>query len=156
MTNVTHFTLDEFVASTTAARRRIDNTLPEDLEPQAWATLALLETIRAHLSAKAGRDIPIQILSGYRCPELNAAVGGATSSDHVRAMAADIRAPAFGTPYEVACELAPSVSVLGIGQLIMEFPGRNGWVHVSTRIPAKALNRIITINDQGAQVGVVS
>lgn len=156
MTSVTNFTLGEFVASTTAARRRIDNTLPEALEPAAWATLAMLETIRAHLSAKAGRDIPIQILSGYRCPALNAAVGGATSSDHVRAMAADIRAPAFGTPYEVACELAPSVSVLGIGQLIMEFPGPNGWVHVSTRIPDKALNRIITINEQGARVGVVA
>lgn len=156
MTHVTNFTLDEFTASTTAARRRIDNTLPDALVPQAWATLALLQTIRAHLSAKAGRDIPIQILSGYRCPALNTAVGGAPSSDHVRAMAADIRAPAFGTPYQVARELAPSVSVLGIGQLIMEFPGPNGWVHVSTRIPDKALNRIITISGQGAQVGVVA
>jgi hypothetical protein len=82
-------------------------------------------------------------------------VGGVATSDHVKAMAADIRAPAFGTPYEIACELAPRVSVLGIGQLINEFADSpNAWVHVSTRLPDKAINRIITIGRHGTEVGV--
>jgi zinc D-Ala-D-Ala carboxypeptidase len=153
--NIAHFTMAEFIASDTAARRGIDNTMPEDLEHNAWGTLALLETIRAHLSKVAGRDIPITIVSGYRCPALNVAVGGVGPSDHVKAMAADIRAPAFGTPYEIACELAPRVSVLGIGQLINEFADSpNAWVHVSTRLPDKAINRIITIGRHGTEVGV--
>ena len=41
--NITHFSIDEFVASDTAARLKIWNDLPDDLEPHAWATLAMLE-----------------------------------------------------------------------------------------------------------------
>lgn len=152
--NITHFTIDEFVASDTAARLKIDNTMPDELAPNAWATLAMLEGVRAHLSAKAGRDVPVYVVSGYRCPELNKAVGGVPSSDHVKAMAADIRAPSFGTPLQIAQELSKHVDALGIGQLINEFPGPGGWVHVSTRKPDKLVNRIITITAQGAIVGV--
>ncbi len=152
--SITHFDLDEFCASDTATRLRIDNGLPEDLEPSAWATLAMLERVRAHLSRKAGKDVPITILSGYRCERLNAAVNGADSSDHVKACAADIRAPAFGRPIDVARELSAHVDALGIGQLINEFPGPSGWVHVSTKKPSKLINRIITITDQGVTAGV--
>ena len=152
--NVEHFTLDEFCASDMALRRRIANHLPAELEPQAWATLAMLEGVRAFLSAKAGRDVPVSISSGYRSPQLNAAVGGVPTSDHVKACAADIRAPAFGSPLQVAQALAGHVEELGIGQLINEFPGAGGWVHLSTRKPDKALNRVITITAQGAVVGV--
>lgn len=152
--NVKNFTLDEFCASDTATRLRIDNTLPEALEPAAWVTLAMLERIRAHLSKKAGKDVPITILSGYRCERLNAAVNGSATSDHVKACAADIRAHAFGKPLDVARELSGHVEELGIGQLINEFPGPSGWVHVSTKKPAKLINRIITITDQGVTAGV--
>lgn len=153
--NIVNFTLDEFCASDTATRLRISNVLPEDLEPAAWVTLAMLERIRAHLSKKAGRDVPITILSGYRCERLNAAVNGSASSDHVKACAADIRAPAFGKPVDVARELSGHIEELGIGQLINEFPdGNKGWVHVSTRKPSKLINRIITITAQGVTAGV--
>lgn len=153
--NVTHFSLEEFCASDMALRRRIANHLPAELEPNAWATLEMLEQIRAFLSAKAGKDIPLSISSGYRSPQLNEAVGGVPTSDHVKAFAADIRAPAFGSPLQVAQALAGHVDELGIGQLINEHPeGPSGWVHVSTRKPEKALNRVITITAQGAVVGV--
>lgn len=153
--NITHFTLAEFVVSDTAARLKIDNTMPDELAPNAWATLSILEGIRAHLSSVSGKDVPVFISSGYRCQQLNEAVGGVPSSDHVKAMAADIRAPAFGTPLQIAQELSRHVEDLGIGQLINEFPGPGGWVHVSTRKPDKLVNRIITITAQGAVVGVM-
>jgi hypothetical protein len=72
-------------------------------------------------------------------------------------MAADFRAPAFGTPLQVCKALAPVVSVLGIGQLILEFatPNGGGWVHVSTRIPDKIINRIVTASKQGFAPGIV-
>ena len=152
---VQHFDIAEFCASDTAVRLRIENELPPDLEPNAWATLAMLEKIRSHLSKKAGKDVPITILSGYRCPDLNRAVRGVPTSDHVKGMAADIRAPAFGSPVEIAKELAAHVDDLGIGQLINEFPGASGWCHVSTRKPDKLVNRIITITAAGPVVGVM-
>ena len=150
-----NFTLAEFCASGTAARRGIDNRLPGALLQNATATAQMLERIRSALSGLAGRPIPIVVTSGYRCLELNAAVGSKASSDHVQAMAADIRAPAFGTPYEICVALAPLVSMLDIGQLIHEFPPA-GWVHVSTRIPERAVNRVITITARGTEPGVLA
>lgn len=151
-----HFTLAEFTRSDTAARKNIDNSLPPELEPAAQATLEMMERIREHLSVRAGRDVPIRISSGYRCPSLNLAVGSSSTSDHPRACAVDFTAPSFGTPIEVCRALAPAVSVLGIGQLINEFPSASGgWAHVSTRLPEKAINRIITVSHAGTVAGIV-
>lgn len=155
--NVVHFTLSDFVASGMAKARGIDNALPPELEPAAWATLSLLEAVRARLSELAGHDVPVIINSGYRCPALNAAVGSGTGSDHLKGMAADILAPRFGTPLQIAQALAPLVSILGIGQLIYERPRgvAKAWVHVSTKLPSKPLNRIITITEHDTIVGIV-
>lgn len=156
--DIVHFTLDEFVASDTGRRLGIGNALPPDLVPAAHGTLAMLERIRAHLSTLAARDVPVIIRSGYRCEALNRAVGGSAGSDHMRALAADIVAPAFGTPLQVAGALASMVSVLGIGQVIYERPSgvQRAWVHVSVWVPAKFLNRIITVTEDDTLVGVVA
>ena len=149
-----HFSLAEFIASETATRRAIDNSLPVDLEPAAHETARMLERIRDYLKHLSGRDIPMQITSGYRCLALNRAIGSSDTSDHVLACAADFRAPAFGTPTRIAEALASQVSLLGIGQLINEYPDRSGWVHVSTRPTVKAVNRIITITGAGTTPGI--
>jgi zinc D-Ala-D-Ala carboxypeptidase len=146
-----HFTVDEFTASDTAARRSIDNHLPASMLVAAGQTCDMLERIRAHLSRAAGRDVPILLTSGYRCPSLNAAIGGAPASDHVFGRAVDFKAPSFGSAFEVASALAPHVVELGIGQLIHEF---GAWVHVSTRVPPLPVNRIITISKAGTVAGI--
>ena len=125
-----------------------------DLLPEAQATAGMLERIRARLSLIAGREVPIYLSSGYRCLPLNRALGSADTSHHVLAAAADWTAPAFGSPSEVCTVLAPFVSELGIGQLINEYPDRAGWVHTSTRPPARPGNRIITIMERGTLAGV--
>jgi zinc D-Ala-D-Ala carboxypeptidase len=140
----THFSLEEFTAT---AHRGIDNSLPDRLLADARQTCELMERIRAHLGG-----VPIIVTSGYRCPQLNRAIGSADTSDHIRALAVDFKAPAFGTPYEVAKELARHVEDLGIGQLIHEF---GSWVHVSTRVPSNPVNRVITISKRGTEVGVM-
>lgn len=153
-----HFTLAEFVRSDTAAARHIDNTLPRELVANALATLQMLERIRAWLCQAAGHEVPITITSGYRSPALNQAIGSLGRSDHPRAMAADWVAPTLGTPTELAAMLAPQVGVLGIGQLILEYPDRGGtraWVHTSTAMPMRPVNRIITITDAGVLPGIV-
>ena len=85
---------------------------------------------------------------------MNKAVGGVTTSDHAQGRAADIVAPRYGTPLQIARALAPLVDVLGIGQLIYERFGSTAWVHVSTRVPDKRVNRVITITSAGTQLGV--
>jgi hypothetical protein len=150
-----HITLEEFCRSETATRRGITNLLPVELVPAAHATAAMLERIRSHLCSQAGRDVQLFVSSGYRCPVLNRAIGSSETSDHVLALAADWTAPAFGTPTQICEHLAPLVGVLGIGQLINEYPDRCGWVHTSTRVPEKVINRILTISGRGPTVGIL-
>ena len=146
MNLTSHFTLEEFTASDTAARNHLDNSVPADLMANAVAAAEMMERIRDALG-----DKPVIVTSGYRSPEVNKAVGSGPGSDHPKAMAVDFKCPAFGTPYEVARHLATKVDILGIGQLIHEF---GSWVHVSTRTPDKVVNRIITISARGTEVGI--
>lgn len=147
-----HLTVEEFIASDTATRMGIDNSLPATLLLEAKRTCEMVERIRARLTRLVGQQVPIVITSGYRCLALNRAIGSADTSDHVRAMAVDFKAGRFGSAYQVAQLLAPLVGELEIGQLIHEF---GSWVHVSTRRPDKQLNRIITISRRGTEVGIV-
>lgn len=143
-----HFKLAELTASARAWAEGIDNTPPPELMPRLVRTAEMLERIRSTLG------VPVIVTSGYRGRKLNELVGGVTSSDHTQGHAADIIAPLYGTPYQVAKTLAPLVSVLGIGQLIYEHIGGKAWVHVSTRVPDKRVNRVITITSAGTQLGV--
>jgi len=143
-----HFTLAELTASNKAKALGIDNTPPEELIPRLIRTAEMLERIRELLGA------PVMVTSGYRCSTLNKAVGSASTSDHPQGHAADFVCPGYGSAYQVAKALAPQVSVLGIGQLILEGVKGKQWIHVSTRVPEKASNRVITITDAGAQLGI--
>lgn len=145
-----HFTLAELTRSATAQRLGLDNTPPPKLIPRLVRTAEMLERVRSTVGC------PVIVTSGYRSPAVNAAVGSRSTSDHTQGHAADIVAPGFGTPTEVARLLAPLVSVLGIGQLILEQVGGKSWVHVSTYEPERAINRIITVTDAGTLPGIVS
>lgn len=143
-----HFTLEELTRSATADRLGLANWPTVDDLKRLQATADMLQRIRDTLGSA------VVVTSGYRAPAVNKAVGGVTSSDHARGQAADIVVPGYGTPYQVAKALAPLVSVLGIGQLILEGVKGKQWVHVSTRVPERPVNRVITITDAGAQVGI--
>lgn len=143
-----HFTLAELTKSSTAERLGLDNTPPPEVLPALTSTAEMLERIRSTLG------VPVTVTSGYRAWAVNKAVKGATTSDHAQGRAADIVAPRYGTPLQIARALAPLVDVLGIGQLIYERFGSTSWVHVSTRVPDKRVNRVITITSAGTQLGV--
>lgn len=144
-----HFSLEELTASNKAVQLGIDNTPPPELLPRLILLAEMLERIRSTLA------VPVVVTSGYRCPRVNQAVGGATTSDHPQGHAADIVAPKFGSATEVARTLAPLVSVLGIGQIILEGVKGKQWVHVSTHAPERAINRVLTITDAGVVPGIV-
>lgn len=81
-----NFNLEEFIHSDTAKRMGIDNTPTEqEVENITLLCTKLLQPLRSLY----GR--PMYINSGYRCRELNEAVGGVETSDHRRGLAADVR-----------------------------------------------------------------
>lgn len=115
-----HFARWEFTVSETAVRKNIDNTPPEFL----WQPLqALCEHILEPARAALG---PIRVTSGYRCPSLNALIGGAKNSQHMMGEAADV------VPLDVtlAALFKWLYQYAPFDQLIWEF---GEWVHVSYR-----------------------
>ena len=128
-----HFSVEEFVASQTADRRDIDNSLTSNLLESARNTCNGLEQVRSLLG-----NLPILISSGYRSPELNRAVGGSKSSQHMLAQAVDFTCPGFGSVADIVDKIMQSD--IPYDQLIREFatvPGR-GWVHISfTMLPPR-------------------
>ena len=146
-----HFDLREFTDSDTALRLGIDNDLPLTLVDVARGTAQLMERIRSVLMHASRRMCPVDVTSGYRCAKLNEAVGSKPSSDHLKMLAIDFKAPVFGTPLEICRVLVPVMDELGIGQLIYE----HSWVHVSSRDPDKAFNRILTVQGSGYTTGIV-
>lgn len=116
-----HFTIEELTHSDIAVRKGIDNT------PNAEALANLAELA---LSLEKVRDllgVPIHINSAYRSPKLNSATGGSSTSAHMTGQAADFVAPQFGTPKEIAIEIA--ASDIQFDQLIFE----GAWVHFGIR-----------------------
>ena len=82
-----YFTIAELCRSTTADNKRIDNTpAPEIREKLQTLIEELLDPIREAWGK------PIRVNSGYRCPTLNKAVGGVSTSQHQKGEAADLNA----------------------------------------------------------------
>ena len=121
-----NFSLSEMIKSETALRHGLENN-PGDAEIANLKLLAekVLQPIRNHY--KTG----VKVNSGFRHPEVNAAVGGSKTSDHCKGQAADIEIPGVAN-----ADLAEWIKGnLEFTQLILEFytPGipDSGWVHVS-------------------------
>lgn len=120
-----NFSLHEMIKSEAAARHGIDNT-PDDEALENLTVLCenVLQPIRDALG-------PVKVNSGYRGPQVNAAVGGSKKSDHMKGMAADIEIPGMANA-DLADWIAENLEYT---QLILEFytPGvpDSGWVHVS-------------------------
>ena len=128
---MTYFTIEELCASDTARRRGIDNT-PDAAKRQKLQTLIeqLLDPIRAAWGGS------IAVNSGYRSPALNKAVGGVSTSQHLRGEAADITAE---TPAENKRLFDRIVSLrdegrIAFDQLIDESGYK--WIHISYRAGA--------------------
>lgn len=115
-----HFTLAEMTASNTAARKGIPNVAPPAIEDVLTLTADRMEKVRALLG-----DKPIRVLSGYRSPAVNKAVGGSRTSAHMTGHAVDFVCPDFGTPAQVAAHLAKHLTAYD--QIIEEF---GEWVHI--------------------------
>lgn len=131
-----HFTLQEMTASDVAARRGWDNT-PEPIHTANLVRLAaFLEKVRVALGNKR-----ISITSGYRCKQVNDAIGSKDTSQHRLGCAADIKVEGL-TPRQV-CETLIR-SKLEFDQVILEF---NSWTHISIPILEFRPRRSVLIID---------
>jgi zinc D-Ala-D-Ala carboxypeptidase len=144
-----NFTLEEFIASETAARRGIDNWPPAYVIDNLTLLAKTLEHARILLD-----HAPIIINSGYRGPTLNALVGGAVNSAHMRGLAVDFIAPRYGTPIQVATKLSmDGIFMSGVDQLIHEF---GSWVHLGILPTGTPRGQLLTIDRTGTSLGLRS
>lgn len=125
-----HFSLEEMTNSGTAIRLRIANR-PSAVQIENLRQLCLnvLEPVRLRFGVT-------RITSGYRCPELNSAVGGVPDSQHTRGEAADIHI----SDMEVGRKMFDFIRLhTDFDQLLFERRIKGGcrWLHVSytTRRP---------------------
>ena len=141
-TNITmHFTIEELYASKTAKDKGINN-MPSVREMVNLVYLAayVLEPLRKAMGE------PIKIGSGFRCQQLNKAVGGVANSQHLTGQAADL---CIDGDIEKGRRWFEYIRKnLPFDQLIWEH-SKSGtyWVHVSFVYPDFGKNRKKVIND---------
>ncbi|HRS68538.1 MAG TPA: D-Ala-D-Ala carboxypeptidase family metallohydrolase [Paludibacteraceae bacterium] len=126
---MSYFTIKELSNSSTAKKLGIDNTPTPEIRAKLNTLISVLDKIREQYGK------PITVTSGYRCPELNKAVGGAVNPDgtpksqHCKGEAADlVGANKAETKkiFEIAKELG------NYDQLLFETNKAGSvWVHIS-------------------------
>lgn len=133
-----NFTLGEMTNSPTARRLKISNE-PSKKETEALKKLCtdILQPIRD----KYG--MPIVVTSGFRCPELNKAVGGVPTSQHLKGEAADISVGGREQNKKLFYIIFEMIinKEIKVGQLIDEYDFR--WLHIS--LPYKKVNDVLHI-----------
>lgn len=121
-----NFTLDEMLESQVARRKKIEEQfMPSDSVKENLRKLCVnvLQPLRD------GVNKPIHVTSGFRCPRLNRAIGGSTTSQHREGKAADLKGVGYSNK-----ELFEYIKKnIKFDQLIWEYGTKDepAWVHVS-------------------------
>ena len=137
-----NFTLEELVFSITALNNGWNNT------PNAEAKAALKKlAVEVLQPIRNAWGKPIHVTSGYRCPRLNAAVGGVKTSQHLLGQAADIQAIPMEDNNKLFALIKSMIDSgkLNIGQCIWEYGSKTWpkWVHVSLPRSGKQNNQFV-------------
>lgn len=117
-----NFSYSEFERSETAEKKGIVNVI---------ATARVCDSIQALVvnvlqPLRTALGVEMHINSGYRCPELNEAVGGVPNSQHLKGEAADVATP---TPLRLArkaVEMGLPFDQIGIYPTFVHFSHRLG------------------------------
>ena len=137
-----HFTMEELYASDTAKRLGINNKPSvQQMINLVYLAAYVLEPLRVAMGE------PIPIGSGFRCQQLNKAVGGVYNSQHLKGQAADL---CIGGDIEKGKPWFNYIKDhLPFDQLIWEHNPKTGsyWVHVSFVFPDFGKNRKNVINN---------
>ena len=143
-----NFSLQELTKSDTAIRKGINNN-PSSGQIEKLKDLCenILQPVRDHF----GR---VKVTSGFRSPELCAAIGSSVNSQHAKAEAADFEV--MGTDN---AELADWIyKNLDFDQLILEFykadDPAGGWVHVSYNEKGANRKQVLTYDGKSYENGL--
>lgn len=130
-----HFTIEEMYSSDTAKRLVINNKPNmQQMINLVYLCAYVLEPLRVAMGE------PIKIGSGFRCQALNKAVGGVSSSQHLKGQAADLCID--GDLKKGKKWFNYIKDHLPFDQLIWEHNNKgNYWVHVSFVYPDFGKNR---------------
>ena len=123
-----HFSYNEFIRSTTAEQRHIDNTMPKRYNANL---VTLCEKVLEPIRQEYGK--PIIITSGYRCEKLNKAINGAKTSDHKFGAACDCVAQDGDNLklWNVVMKMVKE-GKLDCRQIIWEYGDKQpNWIHLS-------------------------
>lgn len=124
-----YFTIEELCYSTVAKKNKIDNTPNEEIiENLTEFTNEVLDKLRENWGSA------IKVKSGYRCPLLNKAVGGSSTSSHLFGFAVDL-VPVNGLIddfFEFVKNYLLSNNI-PFDQIIDEHSGKKHWVHIGLK-----------------------
>lgn len=118
-----HFTLNELAATSHKQYQQKNLAYAKTMRSRLEDLAYFLEEVRTVC------DSPLLITSGVRCPELNKAVGGVATSQHVTGRAADIIPQANGSVQDHFCKIYNSHLIYD--QLILENSKGKTWIHIS-------------------------
>lgn len=125
MTQLTpHFTLEELTK--VGPHQGIDNT------PSPLYAGGLLRVAEKCEQARAVWNVPVDTSYGYRCPELNTAVGGSATSAHMIGLAADLIPQGLDLRAAWDALVAAPGFMADVDQLIIE----RGCIHIGLPVPA--------------------
>ena len=135
-----YFSLKELIASTEAYKRKIDNTPGEEEKEHLEELMEFLDGIRGAWGSA------IIVRSGYRCPELNEAVGGAKKSAHQAGYAVDC-VPANNKKKEFFEFCKDYLKDRDFDELLFERNNRGSiWIHIALKsIDGKQRRKIKTL-----------
>lgn len=129
-----NFTLEELTASPYALRNGLNN------QPTDHEVLINLQVLAEGLERVRGViDCPIHVTSGYRSPKVNAGVGGAKTSAHMRGLAADILVANIA-PKALCKIIEANKDVILFDQLIYE----GTWTHIAFAEDAEPRLQVLT------------
>ena len=121
-----HITYAEAIHSNTAKRKGLDNTpSPANVETMKITAEKIFEPLRSWVGG------PIKVTSMFRSPDLNTAIGGSKTSQHMKGQAMDLD-DVYG--HKTNAEMYHWIKEnLNFDQLIWEFgtDTNPNWIHVS-------------------------
>ena len=120
-----YFTLQEMLRSETALRKKIDNSPSYEIVRNLERLAEFLDQLREAWGSG------IRVSSGFRCVQLNNAVGGVQNSQHIYGCAADIQ-PSNGKFNEFVAFLKKWLAGRAFDKCIIETSKSSGarWIHI--------------------------
>ena len=119
-----YFSLAEMTRSDTARRLGIDNTPSDNIKKNLTLFIEkVLDPIREDWGS------PIIVSSGYRCPELNKAVGGVKTSGHMYGFCADLQVKGDLRKFSNFVIEWMKEHQMKYDQIIWEKSGNVTWLH---------------------------